>query len=305
MDVIPVEPQNQRSIIQRIFISPEVRRLRAGWRLLIMTAFNFLLTLILSTPFGIYYVTRGDRIPIILIQCISLISITVTVFLSRRFLDKRSITSLGLDIKQKIWQDLFTGILFAGIMLGIVFFIEWLFGFLTIEGFAWGFQPWGIILKGILGSATLFIMTGWIEELQFRGYYLQNLADGINITWAVVLSSLWFAAMHLLNPNASLQIIPGLFISGIIFAYSYLRTRQLWLAIGIHIGWNFFEGTIYGFQVSGLEIYRLTIQNVQGPELITGGGFGPEAGLVLFPAIAIGFSMIYFYTKNRKLPKSE
>jgi len=304
MDSIPVEPKNKRSIIQRIFISPEERRLRAGWRLLIMTAFNFLLTLILSTPFGIYYVTRGDRIPLILIQCISLISITVTVFLSRRLLDRRSITSLGLDIKQKIWQDLFTGILFAGIMLGIVFIIEWLFGFLTIEGFAWGFQSWRVILKGTLGSAILFIMTGWIEELQFRGYYLQNLADGINITWAVVLSSLWFAAMHLLNPNASLQIIPGLFVSGLIFAYSYLRTRQLWLAIGIHIGWNFFEGTIYGFQVSGLEIYRLTIQNVQGPELITGGGFGPEAGLVLFPAIAIGFLMIYFYTKNRKLQKS-
>lgn len=299
METQSVTDQARRPLLRRIFLSPEEPRLRAGWRLLIMTAFNFLLMLILTTPFAIIYEFKQSRIPILWVQIISFISTTIAVFLSRKLLDKRSIKSLGLSLKEKVFQDLFAGIIIAAIILGIIFLAEGAFGYLTIKGFAWQMESFQTILLGALGSAVLFILTGWIEELQFRGYYLQNLADGINMTWAIILSSLWFAAMHLMNPNASLQIIPGLFVSGLIFAYSYLRTHQLWLAIGIHIGWNFFEGTIYGFQVSGLDIYRLTIQEVQGPKLITGGGFGPEAGLVLFPAIAIGFIMIFYYTKGR------
>jgi len=81
--------------------------------------------------------------------------------------------------------------------------------------------------------------------------------------------------------------------------YAYLRTKQLWLSIGIHIGWNFFEGVVFGFPVSGLNVYHLIRITVSGPALWTGGEFGPEAGLIVVPAIIIGIGLIYLYTRSR------
>ena len=130
------------------------------------------------------------------------------------------------------------------------------------------------------------------------GYWLQNLAEGLNPAWAVLISSALFALGHLLNPNVSWNAILGLVFAGIFLAYGYLRTRQLWLPIGLHIGWNFFEGTVFGFQVSGLtEMPQMIRQVVQGPELITGGLFGPEAGLVVLPAMALGVLLIFGFSR--------
>jgi membrane protease YdiL (CAAX protease family) len=81
-------------------------------------------------------------------------------------------------------------------------------------------------------------------------------------------------------------------------ALPYLLTRQLWLSIGLHIGWNFFEGVVFGFQVSGLDTFRLLRHTVSGPELWTGGVFGPEAGLLVIPAIILGSLLVVAYTKS-------
>ena len=68
----------------------------------------------------------------------------------------------------------------------------------------------------------------------------------------------------------------------------------------MHLGWNFFEGVVFGFPVSGLDIYPLARIRVTGPEIWTGGAFGPEAGLIVIPALLAGAGFIYFYTLNRK-----
>jgi membrane protease YdiL (CAAX protease family) len=117
----------------------------------------------------------------------------------------------------------------------------------------------------------------------------------------VLLSSGVFSLLHLVNPNAeSIGFVAvGLFLAGVFLAFGYLRTRQLWLPIGLHIGWNFFEGVIFGFPVSGLEYYQLTRITVVGPQYWTGGAFGPEAGLVLIPGLILGFILVFFYTRNR------
>ena len=143
----------------------------------------------------------------------------------------------------------------------------------------------------------VFILTGWQEELYFRGYLLQNLSDGLNPAWGVFISSIVFGLAHLGNQNATLIGALGVTLAGLFMAYAYWRTRQLWLPIGIHIGWNFFEGPLLGFPVSGIGTFQLLRNQIAGPALFTGGSFGPEAGLVLLPALILGSVLVYFYTR--------
>ena len=105
--------------------------------------------------------------------------------------------------------------------------------------------------------------------------------------------------MHLANPNATWVSAAGIFFAGLFLAYGYVCTQQLWLSIGLHIGWNFFEGVVFGFPVSGLSIYPLIHINVSGPDVWTGGAFGPEAGLIILPALALGAVLINLYTRSR------
>ena len=113
--------------------------------------------------------------------------------------------------------------------------------------------------------------------------------------------ALYFGIEHLSNPNSSWVAVAGIFFIGLFFAYGYLRTKQLWLPIGIHVGWNFFENAVFGFPVSGFDrpgLFRIT---VSGPDLWTGGAFGPEAGLVMLPICLLGVILVNIYTKRHKV----
>jgi membrane protease YdiL (CAAX protease family) len=165
-------------------------------------------------------------------------------------------------------------------------------GWLTFEGFAWEVDPINVVVSNVLLFFLIFIFVGWNEELLSRGYHLQTLASGLNMFWAVIISSAVFGLLHLANPNATWVSAAGIFFAGVFLAYGYLRTKQLWLPIGLHIGWNFFEGVGFGFPVSGLD-------DIHGPEIWTGGAFGPEAGLIVLPALLLGALLIYLYTMRR------
>ena len=95
--------------------------------------------------------------------------------------------------------------------------------------------------------------------------------------------------------------VAGIFLAGLFLAYGYLRTGQLWLSIGLHLGWNFFESAVFGFPVSGYDRPGLFHISVSGPEFWTGGAFGPEAGFIILPITLLGAVLIYLYTRHRKL----
>ena len=197
-----------------------------------------------------------------------------------------------------IW-DVLAGIFITAIMMAFIFAMEFMAGWVKFEGFAWQVDSGWTVAASLILFFVIFIMVGWNEELLSRGYHLQTLSSGTNIFWGVLISSSFFGLAHLGNPNATWVSAAGIFFAGLFLAYGYLRTGQLWLSIGLHIGWNFFEGVVFGFPVSGLDIYRLIRHQIQGPEIWTGGAFGPEAGLILLPSLVIGIGFIYFYTRNR------
>ncbi len=297
-----------RSWFRRLFFSPEERRLRAGWRLL-----GQLLLMVLSIAIlgALGNFLRGALIDIsfagflLFTTLIACLAITLSVFIARRLLDRRTFTSLGLQGSRQAIYDLLFGIALTGLMIGLIYLLEWVFGWLVVESFAWQVESWGNLAVSSLVMVALFSLVGWQEELLSRGYWLQNLSDSLNKSLGVLLSSAIFALAHVFNPNLSWQAFLGLFLSGLFLAFGYVRTKQLWLPIGLHIGWNFFEGTVFGFPVSGQYYYQLVRQTVIGPDIITGGAFGPEGGLLLLPALLIGAIGVYGYTRNRNKPRLE
>jgi membrane protease YdiL (CAAX protease family) len=283
--------------LRNLFVSEDEQRLRSGWRLIAQFALMLFLTFAFLTLFTVISQATpllaflGDPI------LISLASYTLSIYLARRWYDHRDLLSLGLHWNPAASRDLIAGIALPALLIGLIFLAEWALGWLTIEGFAWqsqGFSAWTEL--GYWAAA--FIMVGFYEELLSRGYMLQNLAEGVGMRWAIFISSAIFALLHLANPGAGLASTLGVLASGYFLAYGYVRTKQLWLPIGLHIGWNLFEGPIFGFPVSGLETAHLIEQSVAGPAFITGGEFGPEAGFIVLPALALGAWLINVYAKR-------
>lgn len=294
----------QRSLLSIIFLSPTEPRLRAGWRLLIQTVAFIVLMILISLPIGVLaFILKGDISGVaffVVNSFAELGAITLSVFLARRFLDKRSITSLGLQVDRFVLPDLLAGIAITFVMMGSIFLGMYALGWVKLTSFAWESEPLSNVLLQTSMYLLLFLLVGWNEELLSRGYHLQTLASGTNLFWGTLLSSAVFGLLHLGNPNATWVSAAGIFFAGLFLAYGYIRTGQLWLSIGLHLGWNFFEGVAFGFPVSGLDIYPLLRTTVSGPELWTGGAFGPEAGLIVLPGLVLGAALIHLYARLRK-----
>jgi hypothetical protein len=308
-----MEPSSPRSVLKRIFLSPDEPRLRAGWRLLIQIILLFVVSNCLAFPLiaawamaqegGIFLNVEqilNQPIFLLLNQLITLVAVTLSVFLARRFLDRRSFASLGLQIGPHTWRDLFAGFLISFGIMAFIYGLEWYAGWLKLAALSWQIRPPVQVAGDVVLTFLLFLMVAWTEELLSRGYHLQTIASGLNLFWGVTLSSLIFGLLHLGNPHATWLSVGGILLAGMFLAYGYTQSGQLWLPMGLHLGWNFFEGTIFGFPVSGLEIPALLRNQFSGPELWTGGAFGPEAGLIVLPGLILGFWLIKGYTRLRK-----
>ncbi|MBW8009932.1 MAG: CPBP family intramembrane metalloprotease [Chloroflexi bacterium] len=296
---MPTSRRQQRNFITRIFMSPEELRLRAGWRLFGHIVLLIPVSIVITYPLAWLSNISPNLASASSGPTSNLLVITLSVYLARRLLDRRSFSSLGLRWDSQAVGDILLGIGITALMMAFIFVSELTFGWLRFEGFAWEQKSTFEITTSLSSWAFIFLFVGWYEELLSRGYQLQNLADGLNMPLAVFLSSSIFAFAHYFNPHASWISTLGILVAGYFLAYGYLRTNQLWLSIGLHIGWNFFEGPVFGFPVSGMNTSPLLLHSAQGPEIITGGAFGPEAGLILLPAVGLGAYLIYKSTLLR------
>lgn len=289
-------------MIKRIFLNQDENRLRAGWRLfLFMPAVPIvmkILNLSLRPVFG--RLLENNTISWVFRGILVIIGGTLLIWVFRKFIDKKSFISLGLKFnKQAIW-DMLVGFILSGFMVGLFFASLLLFGMLEINEIGWissGFSP---ILEILLLFFGVGLATGYSEELAFRGYILQNLGEGIGLVWAVVASCILYGLMHMLNPNSTLLSGVLIVIFGFLRIFGWLRTSQLWLSIGMHTGWNFFQGPIFGFSVSGLNSESLIKHTITGYSWMTGGSFGPEAGIVVVPVILLALMIMFLWTIKRK-----
>lgn len=129
-------------------------------------------------------------------------------------------------------------------------------------------------------SLGTMLLVALAEEAVFRGYVLRNLLESTAAIPALLTSAALFAIFHGANPNVGWLPLVNVFIAGVLLGINYLFTRNLWFGIALHFAWNFFQGPILGFSVSGLEIPSLLTQSVGKNNLLTGGSFGFEGSLL-------------------------
>ena len=123
------------------------------------------------------------------------------------------------------------------------------------------------------------------EELAFRGGVFRVLEESYGTTIALIVSAAAFGLVHALNPGATVVSTAAIALeAGVLLGLAYAVTRSLWFPIGIHFGWGFTEGGVFGAAVSGRSYHGLLNVSLSGPSELSGGAFGPEASLV---AVAI------------------
>lgn len=149
----------------------------------------------------------------------------------------------------------------------------------------------------LAGSFVVFAAMAAFEEALCRGYFLQTFSRSGLVWIGIAITSLYFGAGHLNNPNANAIAIANTVLAGIWFSVAYLKTRDLWLVWGMHLMWNWVQGSIFGIEVSGLTGITSTplLKEVDsGPSWLTGSTYGIEGGVVCTIAMIVSTAAIYF-----------
>ncbi|MBN2498308.1 MAG: CPBP family intramembrane metalloprotease [Deltaproteobacteria bacterium] len=226
----------------------------------------------------------------------------LSVWAATRFLDRRPFRSLGFRLNGRWWLDYAFGLFTGAAVAAGVFLAELAAGWIELVETCWTAEA-GASFASLTGVALLaMIAVGFWEEMVGRGYQIRNLAEGLNlpalgargaIAVACAGTSLLFGFGHAFNPHASLISSLSIVAFGLLFAGAYVLTGQLGISMGMHTGWNFFTGSVFGFAVSGRESHASLIAiSQQGPERWTGGAFGPEAGLVSLAACLLAGALV-------------
>ena len=228
-----------------------------------------------------------------LIQCISLI---FWVILFWKIWDKGKIREIGLTNIKSSLKDLGVGLLIGAVSFTIVAFILLATNSVQMVN-SFGNPKFSLAL---ITQLIIFVFVGINEELFCRGYCMTVLKQTKKPWVPIIVSAIIFSAMHSMNGGISLLAYVNLFLFGIFMGYLFMKTKNIWTCIGYHITWNYFQGDIFGFLVSGNTTDSIYSIKVISPNLINGGSFGPEGGLVVTVLLVISILFVYKFMESRE-----
>ena len=215
------------------------------------------------------------------------------VWLFRKTIDRKSFESIGFSIDK---NGMHAG---TGFFLGILLLCAGTCILYFSNNLVWT----NISFNGndLFISLGFMLIIAFSEEVVFRGYILNNLLESANKWLALFISALIFALAHSANPDFSVVAACNIFLAGILLGLNYIYTKNLWFSIMLHFTWNFFQGPILGYDVSGMQLQSLLQHDIQGSQLLTGGKFGFEGSLVatlvcILAIVAVGWVYEKKYT---------
>lgn len=283
-------------------------KIRSGWIIAAVTGAFFLIANIIGIIMGIIIgiiinltsngQITGDpnqitaQITMISMFLSEIVMILVPI-IAWKYIMKRPLSNMGLTSFKKGYKELFVGLAFGAISMTVVFAFIVLTGNATVESWTPHFSADTAIYL------VIFILVGLAEEIYSRGFIMATLRQTRNLPFVVLVSSLIFALLHSLNSGISLLPYLNLFLVGFLFAYMYIKSGNIWMCIGYHITWNYFQGNVFGFKVSGLDTTGIITTTYKENNLLNGGTFGPEGGLFVTFIVLIGLLIVHLYYRNR------
>ena len=272
------------------------RRLRNGWWIALFVAL-FLLSRALYTPMS--HALKHAGVPATWLEPLRFAFVLLVTWACTRIRGE-PLASIGFQIDRRWMKELLLGTLAGMLMMLAIVGLIWAVGGVRLEldparsasALAYGFY--------------LFLCVSLFEETLFRGFLFQRLLDGAGVWVAQLTVALLFAAGHWGNPgmHGATEVVASLDLGlgAIMLGLAWLRTRSLALPVGLHLGWNWMQGHVLGFGVSGFDYAGwYQPQFLDRPQWLTGGEFGPESSVfaVLVDLVVIGLLWKWRGTSDR------
>lgn len=291
--------------IASIFWNWGERRPRALWRIALQFTAFLAPALVLARAFsGGIYTETGET----LFEFLETAGFGFgSVLLGIRLWDRRPLADLGFALNRDWFRDCAFGLLVGATAMCVVWLVEYAAGWVVlVDSRVWAGDS--ALHMSLPVQALFCVAVALAEESICRMYQLRNVAEGLvcgrigprgALIGAWVLSSVGFALPHVGNPGATWVSTLGVFLAGLMQALPVLITGSLAVPFGLHITWNFFQGPVLGFPVSGMSMGPSLLSLEQhGPDFWTGGAFGPEAGMLGWLAVGMSAGAILFYHRR-------
>ncbi|WP_320051694.1 type II CAAX endopeptidase family protein [uncultured Acetobacteroides sp.] len=226
------------------------------------------------------------------VELFGLTGTLLITLLFRRYMDRKTFVSLGFSIAGR-GKDILAGLVGAILLFGIGTTLLYLMGQIRFTGFQFD-------AASFLVSFALFVVVAVNEEMLIRGYILNNLLTRMNKYVALAISASIFGVLHIMNNGMDLLPLVNLILAGILLGSAYIFTRNLWFSISLHLFWNFIQGPVLGYSVSGTHTSSLLKMSSLGDATITGGKFGFEGSIVCTILMVVAIAGVFTYFTRRK-----
>jgi membrane protease YdiL (CAAX protease family) len=233
--------------------------------------------------------------------------VAVVLYLASRLLDHRRISDYGFHFSRQWWIDLGFGLVLGALLLFGVLAVELAMGWVSVTG-SFAPSPGQPFVATILVGVVAVAAVAFGEEVSYRGYPIKNLAEGVGrARWAmviaVVIAAVYFGLAHTTNPNATWLTTFNIVILGLLFGAGYVLTGELALPIGLHFGWDFVQGFVFGVVAEGKQYGSVLVLSYDpSARLWTGQPYGVEGGLLGTAAFMAGFLATFAWARSQHRP---
>ena len=207
-----------------------------------------------------------------------------------KVIEKNALSSLGF-VKRNWLKYLAWGILLSLLQMGVIALVYQVSGIGSFVLNELSLEP----LLFILGLFPFWLLQGGTEEVATRGWLLTRIAARTNLPLAIVISSSLFGILHMGNAGVTFLSVLNIILDGVLAGLLFIYTDSIWLVVAQHGTWNYVQGNLLGFQVSGTSadasIFSFTMGD--GPDWLTGGAFGAEGSIITTLVLLVSLVIVY------------
>ena len=219
-----------------------------------------------------------------------------------KVIEKNALSSLGF-VKRNWLKYLVWGILLSLLQMGVIALVYQVGGIGSFELNELSLEP----ILFVLGLFPFWLLQGGTEEVATRGWLLTRIAARTNLPLAIVISSSLFGILHMGNAGVTFLSVLNIILDGVLAALLFIYTDSIWLVVAQHDTWNYVQGNLLGFQVSGTgadaSIFSFTMGD--GPDWLTGGAFGAEGSIITTLVLLVSLVIVYLLGERKERVDNE